>query len=352
MEPDHMTRPLRIVHAAQFHLDKCGARYFSSDMKFHQGMVRLGHLVFPYSVNDVARMHSPFNSKPWGRRSTNRDLIKTCINVKPDLLMLGHAQSISLETLLACRKAVPDMKVALWYIDPLWERKDTEHIYRRRGAIDAIFVTSAGPLLADIATPGCPTAFIPNPVDPSIETGRNFELPADEIEYDLIFFGADKREPERRRFLETLYAGLNDRLRLGIFGSLGNPFIYGDERDYIISHSKMALSLNRKNDILLYSSDRMAQLMGNGVLTFTPDSAGFHDLFTPEEAVYFSSADNMVEQALNFMQDDTKWRETARRGRDKIHRTCSSDVIARYMIDTVFGNQEASNVKWPVHIYQ
>jgi len=346
-----MKYPLRIVHAAQFQFKKCGSRYFSSDMKFHQGLVRLGHLVYPYSINDVARMHSPFNSKPWGRRGTNRDLVRTCANVKPDLLMLGHAQSISLETLLACRQAAPDMKIALWYVDPLWARKDTEHLYARRAAIDAIFVTTAGPLLADIATPGCKAAFIPNPVDPSIETGRNFELPATDIEYDFIFFGSVRNEPERTRYIETVQARLADRLRLGLFGCLGHPFIFGDDRDHLIHHSRMALSLSRRNDVLLYSSDRMAQLMGNGLLTFSADSAGFQDLFTPDEMVYFSNPDDLVEKVLHYAADDVAWRETARRGHEKIHRTCNSDVIAKYMIDVTFGNPEAGEVEWPVHCH-
>lgn len=346
-----MKHPLRIVHAAQFHFNKHGARYFSSDMKFQQGMVRLGHLVYPYSINDVARMHSPFNSKPWGKGATNRSLIKTCASVRPDLLMLGHAQSISLDTLLACKAAAPGMKIALWYIDPLWERKDTEHLYRRREAIDAIFITTAGPMLADIAAPGCPTAFIPNPVDPSIETGRNFALDAGDFEYDFIFFGSIRNEPERAHYIQTIHDRLRDRIRLGLFGSMGNPFIFGDERDHVIGHSRMALSLNRRNDVLLYSSDRMAQLMGNGLLTFTADSAGFQDLFTADEVAYFSNPDDLVEKILHYAADDVAWRETARRGHEKIHRTCSSDVIAKYMIDVVFGNPEAADVEWPVHFH-
>ena len=347
-----MIHPLRIVHAAQFQFKKCGDRYFSSDMKFHQGLVRLGHLVYPYSINDMARMHSPFNSKPWGRRGTNRDLVKTCSNVRPQLLMLGHAQSISLDTLLACRQAVPGMKIALWYVDPLWARKDTEHLYARRAALDAIFVTTAGPLLADIAAPGCPTAFIPNPVDPSIETGRNFELPAADFEYDFIFLGSVRNEPERAHYIQTLHDRLHDRLRLGLFGCMGNPFIFGDRREHVISHSRMALNLSRRNDVLLYSSDRMAQLVGNGLLTFSADSAGFQDLLAPDEMVYFHDPDDLVEKILRYSRDDTAWRETARRGHAKIHRTCSSDVIAKYMIDVVFGNPEAGDVEWPVHLYQ
>jgi hypothetical protein len=265
--------------------------------------------------------------------------------------MLGHAQSISLDTLLACRKAAPGMKIALWYIDPLWERKDTEHLYRRREALDAIFITTAGPMLADIAAPGCPTAFIPNPVDPSIETGRNFALAPGDFEYDFIFFGSIRNEPERAQYIQTIHERLRDRIHLGLFGSMGNPFIFGDERDHVISHSRMALSLNRRNDVLLYSSDRMAQLMGNGLLTFTADSAGFQDLFTADEVVYFSNPDDLIGKILHYAADDSAWRETARRGWEKIHRTCSSDVIAKYMIDVVFGNPEAGDVEWPIHFH-
>ncbi|HEY8990688.1 MAG TPA: hypothetical protein VIM46_01820, partial [Luteolibacter sp.] len=86
---------MRIVHAANLQLDKDGAHLWNQDQKIHHGLVRLGHFVYPFSINDRARMLSPFGGKSLGKKPANRALIETCRNVHPDVLLLGHAQYIT-----------------------------------------------------------------------------------------------------------------------------------------------------------------------------------------------------------------------------------------------------------------
>jgi hypothetical protein len=196
-----MINPLRIVHAAQFQVNKDGAQYFNTDQKIQQGLVRLGHLVYAFSINDIARMHSPLKNKTLGKRAANRALIRTCRNIRPHLLLLGHAQSITAETLATIRNELPDIRIALWYVDPLWEPKDIAHLYARRHLLDGIFATTSGPLLDALATDTCFAAYMPNPVDPSIECHRCFEKSSAELTYDLTYIGSDKRANERTRLL-------------------------------------------------------------------------------------------------------------------------------------------------------
>lgn len=326
-----MTSPLRIVHAAQFQLNKNGSRYFNTDQKIQQGLIRLGHMVYAFSINDIARMRSRLGSKKLGQRAANKALIRTCRNIRPHLLLLGHAQSITADTLAIIRHEVPDIRMALWYVDPLWEPKDTAHIYQRRHLLDGIFASTAGPLLDDLATETCFAAYMPNPVDPSIECHRCFEKSADQLDYDLTYIGSDKRASERTRLLTQLRDALAGELRFGIFGALGGPAVFGAEREDILAGTKMAINLSRRNDVPLYSSDRMAQLMGNGILTFCPDSTGFREMFSDDELVYFSGAADLAYKIRRFHANDGERRRVAENGWRKIHRTCSATAVARLL---------------------
>ena len=327
-----MTAPLRIVHAAQFQLNKNGSRYFNTDQKIQQGLIRLGHLVYGFSINDIARMRSRLGSKTLGHRAANKALLQTCRNIRPHLLLLGHAQSITADTLASIRNELPDIRIGLWYVDPLWEPKDTAHLYQRRHLLDGIFATTSGPLLDDLATDTCFATYMPNPVDPPIECHRCFEKTSDELAYDLTYIRSDNRANERTRLLEQVRDALAGELRLGLFGSLGGPAVFGAEREDILAGTKMAINLSRRNHVPLYSSDRMAQLMGNGILTFCPDTAGFQALFGEDELVYFSDPADLADKVRYYQVHDDERRRVAENGWQGIHDTCANTAVAQTLL--------------------
>ena len=54
-----------------------------------------------------------------------------------------------------------------------------------------------------------------------------------------------------------------------------------------LSKTKMALNLNGEEGWPLYSSDRIAQLIGNGILTFLWNKGSMKNLISENHAVYF-----------------------------------------------------------------
>ncbi len=82
---------------------------------------------------------------------------------------------------------------------------------------DGVFATTGGEMLEELAGDGCPAAFMPNPVEGSIERFRAFENP--DPEFDLVFWGSDRHAPERARFLQSIIDALPE-LRFGVFGVL------------------------------------------------------------------------------------------------------------------------------------
>ena len=323
---------MRIVHAANLQLDKDGAHLWNQDQKIHHGLIRLGHFVYPFSINDRARMLSPTGSKTFGKGKTNKALVETCRNVHPDLLILGHAQYISAETLREIRTILPQIRISLWYVDPLWDAEPTRHLRDRTPVLDALFCSTGGPLLQSFATPNCPAHFIPSAVDPGIECHRAFDTPDDEIIHDLLFFGRDKNQPERRAFLTQLRDKLGD-LRIGYYGCLDQALIMGWEKEQIIRRSKMALNLSRRTDVELYSSSRIAELMGNGILTLTPRGAGLEELYAEDELVYYDTLDDLADKVRRLSGDRESRTTIARRGWQRNHRDYNGTEVARIIVD-------------------
>mgnify|MGYP002640199419 CR=1 FL=1 len=341
-------RGLRVVHAANFHLHRDGSVFFNCDHKIQQGLIQNGCYVYPFSINDRARMLTWTGQKKLGQRRANRALIETCVNVEADLLILGHAQLVTRETLLEIRRRLPDIKVAFWYVDPLWEPKQTRHIFERRDVFDGVFATTGGPMLEELAGDGCPAAFIPNPVEASIERSRAFENP--NPEYDLVFWGTDRHAPERARFLQSIVDALPD-LRFGVFGCLGNPGVFGKEKEDLLSKCRMGLNLSRRNDAKLYSSDRIAQLTGNGLLTITPAGGGLEELYNTDELVYFSDVANLVEQLDDLLKRPERVTEMARNAWRKSHTEYSASAVARFIIDLTMRNDRWKSASWSDHVY-
>ncbi len=325
---------MRIVHACNLQFDKDGAHLWNQDQKIHHGLIRLGHFVYTFSLNDRARMLSPTGSKSFGKKKANKALIETCRNVHPDLLILGHAQWISPATLREIRDLLPHIRIGLWYVDPLWDAEATQHLRDRAPLLDGLFCSTGGPLLESFTSPGCPTHFIPSAVDAGIECHRSFETPETEMRHDLLFFGRDKGQPERRAFLAELRDKLPG-LDVGYYGCLDQPLIMGWEKEQVIRHSKMALNLSRRSDVELYSSSRIAELMGNGILTLTPRGAGLEKLYAEDEIVYFDGIDDLAEKVRHFAADRDARNAIARKGWERNHRDYSGTEVARIIVQAL-----------------
>ena len=339
---------VRVVHAANYQLDKDGDRFFNPDHKLHQGMVQSGCYVYPFSINDRARMASPLCSKTGGKKSANRALVQTCKNLEPDVLILGHGQYITRETLEAVREVVPEIRVGFWYVDHLWNPKAIEHIHNRSDLFDAVFCTSGGHLLRQFASPGCPAAFLPNPVEASIERERAFDTC--DPKYDLVFVGRAEVGSERGEMLQFLIDQLPE-LRLGFFGCLGRSAVFGRKKDQVLAAGRMAFNFNQRNDVELYSSDRIAQLIGNGLCTFIQNGNGFEQLYSDDEVVFFDDRKHLVEGILELSKDDVAVRRIAKNGWLKAHQVYSARKCSEFLLNLTMRRNDWQDAPWAKHVY-
>ena len=68
----------------------------------------------------------------------------------------------------------------------------------------------------------------------------------------------------------------------------------------------MALNLSQGEPIKYYSSDRISQMVGNGLLTFVDRKTKLNDLFTENELVFYNNIDELAEKINLLNKDDSK----------------------------------------------
>jgi hypothetical protein len=378
---------MKILHAASYSFTRNGSEYFNCEYKFHNGFVRAGHYVYPFSINDCARNSNLLRTKVLGKAAANRGLIECCRNIEPDFLVLGHAQYITPETLKTLRTTHPVMKIACWYVDPIYPPHPFEHLLEKLPYLDALFITTAGDLLRQFEAfnnsdgetnscrtgfsgipeslcsrtatrsrirDACPTksfkqsacrvAFIPNPADINIERWKVDEQT--ETRYDLVYIGSDKNRPERQAFLVELDS-LTGGLRTGFAACLGRPPVWGAQKDAMLKGTLTALNLSDRNDVFLYSSDRIVQLAGNGICTFSAAATGLDALYeSGKEMAFFSDVKDLAEKIRYYAAHPDEARAIGRAGRIKTHAAYSGHAIADFMCAFTFDEPRWKNFAW------
>lgn len=340
---------MRILHVANFNTSRYGTDLYATDRKISAGLIENGHFVYNFSYRDVCRNQSLFKTTKLGRSKLQKKLITACENIHPHLLLLGHTELIQPETLKKIRQKFPGQKTALWYVDALFHTSKMVHIKNRLDSLDVFFATTGGELLKEYADQNRVAAFIPNMVHPAVECMSAFQHTAHD--YDFIFCGRDSADVQRQRFMEELNRRAGTFLRCAFKGCLGNRAVTGYDYLHLLQRSRMALNTSRRNDVKLYSSDRIAQLLGNGLLTFSPRVPGQERLFSEKELVYFDNMEELIDKLRFFHNNDRELRSIAARGRQVIHQLCNARRVTAYMLEVIFSTPFSSCYEWAEEQY-
>lgn len=330
-----------------------GNFYYNSDSKIYNGLVRAGHAVLAFSDRDVARASNIFGSRKLGIGATNAKLLKIADNFRPDMLLLGHANIIRNDTIAEIKSRYPDMRAALYNVDSLAldsHQDNVKAVHNRLPVVETVFITTGGNLLKQFVTPKNKVSYVPNAVDASCETGRNFErsdLPA-----DLIYcVGGMEANDIRIPMIQYLQDHLSD-IRLELCGIAGRPSVWGAAYQDLLKRAKMGLNFSRPNDVYLYASDRMAHLLGNGLLTLTGAKTGFQRFFDESEMVYYTDNRDLADKARYYARNDAERRRIAEAGWHKAHREFNATLVAQYMVELSLGLEFSHAYLWADEIYR
>lgn len=347
---------MRILNVADFNwmtgAERETARLSLFDIcrKFSLAATRADHLVVEFSDRAVDRQGAAFRIKGLGRSWANRRFLQVVDELKPDLILLHFADLIDSASLAEARRLSPGVVIADINIDPIWTEKNRKRLALRRGAADAIFVTTAEPSLEQYVAKGAFAAFLPNPVDPAIETGRVFET---DPPLDLLLPCGDEAPREiGGALVEPSIAvltleGAVPGLRLSTPGIGGEPEARGIGYFRALQSARMGWALSRRASLPLYASDRMAHFFGWGLTVLIDRRAGFDRFYDGGEAIYYSGLDDLATALRRLIADDAAARAVARRGWEKTWRLFPSSRVFAYVLAQLFDAGGARDYEWP-----
>lgn len=323
---------LRIVNVGNYHQKHYGVLKTRNTVKLHNGLIRLGHNVLPFSDRDIARAERGFLRS--GRKAVNRRLLDACEAFEPDLILIGHADLIDNETLIEARRRRPGLKIAVWCLDALFVPANQKRLLTNAEIADALFITSGGEALRQFKPRGGgPVCFVPPCTDISLEPLRNFAEPS--LDIDALFCGVGEPHDPRIALVSQALAAL-PKARIEVRGILGNPPAFGAPYDRLLEQSRILLNLNRQEGEQLYSSDRIAQGFGNGLAVVLSRKGGLDHLIGEENAFFFNDEDSFVAVLKRAIEDKAHCRDVAERGWRSYHQRFSSDKIAAYILRKTF----------------
>ena len=347
-------KPLRILHITNFNERHNGRLFFNTGRRINNGFIRLGNSVLEFSDRDIQKHYKSYNDIK-GSKALNDKLIKTCYNYKPDLIVLGHADLISPNILGNLKDEYTNLKVAQWFLDPLNKNgpdflKNKKRILDKSTFLDANFITTSPDVLKFLSKK-VKNFFIPNPADQSFETLNNFNHDCSNDVFFALSHGVHRgnlkmrTNDDREKFLKKLIQ-ISKNIKFDTFGINNIQPIWADQYFKTISNSKMGLNLSRGSPIKYYSSDRITQITGNGLVTLIDEKTGYRDFFNDKEMVFYKNISDLSEKILKISKDDKLRRSIAKRGKDKYLKFFNSDIVAEFIINKTFDFNKNKKYLW------
>lgn len=361
---------MKILHVANFNLLKTnGCSQNSMQRKITNGLIRAGHQVVTFSDRDLCRMMGVTGSMNfWGRQKVNAYLIRFCRDIRPDVIFLGHADTITADTLAQIKQMMPHIKIVDWNVDWIISEGNgvdalkadasfnVQKLLSKAAVSDVIFVTTGDKeALKQLKTKTNIVGFFPNIVDKSIETGRVFEhenLPYDFLfaatptlprEFCGTFQSVDKIAEQityHVPYLKPFYAGV-----------AGYPKVHAADYQQTCERCAMGFSLSHVNSVYLYQSDRLAHFMGNGLLTFLDSASGYRDFLTDDEVAFYTTPDELYQKIAYYKANSADRMRVARAGHDKYVALFNEVRVTRYMMDLLLnGTVDTDQYPWAVFI--
>ena len=303
---------LRIMHITNFNERHNGRLFFNTGRRLNNGFIRLGHSILDFSDRDIQKYYKNINDFN-GAKALNDKLKKTCYNYKPDMLVLGHADLISTQTLNDLKEDYPSLKIAQWFLDPLnkngpdYER-NKKRILDKSELLDANFITTSPDALSFLSKK-VKNYFIPNPSDSSFETLNNFDHKCNMDVFFALSHGVHRgilksgKDDDREIFIRKLME-VTENVKFDLYGVNNIQPIWADHYFKSISNAKMGLNLSRGTPIKYYSSDRITQIIGNGLVTLIDEKTHYNNFFNNDEMVFYNNLSDLSEKILRINKDE------------------------------------------------
>jgi glycosyltransferase involved in cell wall biosynthesis len=317
--------------------------------KFTNGFIRNGHDVLEISDRDFIKQNRTFSLSSTTNNKFQNYLLETFKNYNPDFLFFGHTKNIELSTIDSFKSTNKNLVISQWNEDPImpsldYSKTNIKNISYYGNVVDHNFITTDPSIFKKQNTKIKNLHFFFVPVDRNIECFDVFKLnPTKDIFYAMSH-GVNRARlkkgkiDSRINFLNNLIKKF-ENINYDFYGFENKEPIWGDSFYRALVNSKMGLNLSRGLPTKYYSSNRIASLMGNGLLTFIDKNTQMNDFFNNNEIVFYDNINDLSDKINFYKKNDTSRIRIAKNGKKKYFKLFNELKTTKYIIDKSLGNK-------------
>ena len=348
------SKNLKILHITNFNERFDGRLHYNTSKRINNGLIRHGHNLLNISDRDIISSSKTI-SDPLGIKKLNQKIVTSFHNFNPDIILMGHADNIEVETLDYIKNENKSLKLAQWFLDPVSKhgpdyKNNKKRFLKFINHTAANFITT-DPYSLDFSVKN--TFYMPNPSDKAFEVLNNFMNNCENDVFFAMSHGVHRgvlkkgKFDDREIFIKKLIKKNKDKdISYDFYGFDNIQPLWGDNFLKTIAKSKMGLNLSRGKPIKYYSSDRIAQLMGNGLLTFIDEKTCYSDFFNKNEIVTYKNIDDLIEKIYKYKRDDKLRKKIAKNGKQKYIKYFNSDNVSKFIINKTLDLNNKENFIW------
>ena len=135
-------------------------------------------------------------------------------------------------------------------------------------------------------------------------------------------------------------------IKYDLYGVNNIQPIWADNFKQSLSNSKMGLNLSQGRSIKFYSSDRITQLIGNGLLTFIDKKTQLNKFFKNDEVIFYDSIKDLSKKIIKYSNNDKLRSLIAKKGQKKYLKHFNSKKVAEYIINKTLKLNDNSIFYW------
>ena len=347
---------LKILHVFN-RAEKIGSRiyFISTGKKIENGLIRLGHDVEGLSDRDILS----YNSGLTNLKNTdilNKIFLNKAMYYRPDLILMGHVNGINEESFERIKKINKNIVLSQWYEDNLSPTgpdyyKNLQNLKINFKYIDNFFI-STHPDDIEHKKNNINYHFLPTPADRNIEKLDVYKK--NSFTYDVFFamsHGVNRgnikqgKKDEREEIIKKII-NLNKNIKFDIYGFNNRNPVWSESFYDAISNSCMALNINRGKSKKYSSSNRIASLMGNGLLTFIDNEKKFEDFFKKDEMIFFENNIDLSEKLNYYKKNENRRVSIAKKGQKKYFQLFNECNVAKYIVEKSIGFNAKYKAPW------
>ena len=314
--------------------------------KFTNGFIRNNHDVLEISDRDFLKNNKTFNLIP-NRINFQRYLIETCKNYNPDLLFFGHTKNIDLNTIDEIKSYNKNLIISQWNEDPVmpsleYSKQNISNINLYSNFVDHNFITTHPSIIKNkVNSKNFHFFFVP--VDKNIECFEVYKMNPRKDLFYAMSHGVNRAilkegiEDSRVKFLDKLVKKIPN-IKYDFYGFSNKQPIWGNNFNKNIINSKMGLNLSRGRPTKYYSSNRIASIIGNGLLTFIDKRVHMSDFFNNNEIIFYDNINDLSDKIKFYSLNDILRKKIAENGKKKYFQLFNEKKITKYLVDKSLGS--------------